>query len=200
MGNFYKNIRNFLLPLRNKIGLAISAFSKKERITFIIFASILFLSALILIEKVNQSFMVNIPAEGGTISEGIVGSPRFINPVLAYSPADNDLVALVYSGLMRKNSEGNLVPDLAEKYEESKDGLSYIFTLKDKIFFQDSKPITADDIIFTVDKVKDPIIKSPKKANWDAMAVLHEVAICTRVPVCACICVHGWRVMPMKPS
>ena len=170
MGNFYKNIRNFLLPLRNKIGLAISAFSKKERITFIIFASILFLSALILIEKVNQSFMVNIPAEGGTISEGIVGSPRFINPVLAYSPADNDLVALVYSGLMRKNSEGNLVPDLAEKYEESKDGLSYIFTLKDKIFFQDSKPITADDIIFTVDKVKDPIIKSPKKANWDGVS------------------------------
>ena len=171
MGNFYKNIRNFLLPLRNKIELAISAFSKKERVVFIVLSAILVLSAIVLIEKVNLSFMVNIPARGGTITEGSVGSPRFINPVLAYSPADNDLVSLVYSGLMRKTPDGNLIPDLAEKYEASKDGLSYTFTLKNKIFFQDGKPVTANDIVFTIEKIKDPIIKSPKKANWDGVTV-----------------------------
>ena len=107
--------------------------------------------------------MVNVPMDGGSITEGIVGTPRFINPVLAFSDADQDLVSLIYSGLMRKSINGTLIPDLAEKYEGSKDGLIYTFTLKNKIYFHDKKPITADDVIFTINKIKDPTIKSPKK-------------------------------------
>ena len=115
--------------------------------------------------------MVGIPAQGGSISEGIVGSPRFVNPVLASSDADRDLVSLIYSGLMRKNPDGILIPDLAEKYEISKDGLSYIFTLKDKIYFHDGKPVTAEDVVFTINEAKDPIIKSPHKGNWEGVNI-----------------------------
>ncbi len=115
--------------------------------------------------------MVNVAMKGGSISEGIVGTPRFINPVLAFSDADQDLVSLIYSGLMRKNTDGTLIPDLAEKYEASKDNLTYIFTLKDNIYFHDEKPVTSDDIIFTINKVKDPVIKSPKKGNWDSISI-----------------------------
>jgi len=171
MENSNNRIRNFILLSRNKIKAALSAFSKIERVVFLVFLGILALSTIVLLEKVNLSFMESVPAEGGNISEGIIGSPRFVNPVLAYSPVDNDLVSLVYSGLLRKDLDGNLVPDLAEKYEISKDGLNYTFTLKNKIFFQDGKPVTADDVVFTVDKVKDPIIKSPKKSNWDGVSV-----------------------------
>ena len=171
MGNFYKNISNFLLPLKNKIKLAISSFSKKERLVFLFFLFTLILSTIVLLESVNKSFMVNVPMSGGTLSEGIVGSPRFVNPILAYSPVDNDLVSIIYSGLMRKNTDGTLTPDLAEKYDISKDGLTYTFTLKNKIFFQDGKPLTADDVIFTINKIKDPIVKSPKKVNWDGVSV-----------------------------
>ena len=111
--------------------------------------------------------MVSIPDHGGSISEGIIGTPRFVNPVLANSPADLDLTALIYSGLMRRNEAGVLIPDLAESYEMSKDGLSYTFTLKNKILFHDSKPVTADDVIFTINKAKDGVIKSPHKVDWD---------------------------------
>lgn len=115
--------------------------------------------------------MVSVPLRGGSISIGIIGTPRFINPVLATSPVDQDLVAIIYSGLMRKNPDGTITPDLAEKYEMDKNGLVYTFTLKDKIFFQDGEAITADDIVFTVGKVKDSIIKSPRKVDWDGVAV-----------------------------
>ena len=51
----------------------------------------------------------------------------------------------------------------------SKDGLIYTFTLKDKIYFHDGKPVTADDVVFTVSEAKDPIIKSPRKVDWDGV-------------------------------
>lgn len=170
MENFYSRIRN-LLPSKNEIKKAISHFSKREYFIFLSFAVILFISTLIILENINKSFMVQVPMQGGFITEGVIGTPRFINPILAFSEADQDLVALIYSGLMRKNPDGTLFPDLAEKYEISKDGLTYTFTLRDKIYFHDDKPITVDDIIFTINKIKDPTIKSPEKGNWSGVSV-----------------------------
>jgi len=164
-------MRNFKLPKKNDIKQALSSFSKREYFVFIGLVLVLLVSTIVLLEKINKSFMVEIPMQGGSASEGILGSPRFINPVLAISDADNDLVSLVYSGLMRKDSQGNLIPDLAEKYEISNDKLSYTFILKDKLSFQDNTPVTVDDIIFTINEIKDPAIKSPIKANWDGVTV-----------------------------
>ena len=96
--------------------------------------------------------MVEVPAYGGTLTEGIIGTPRFINPVLASSDADRDLVALTHSGLLRPDNHGRLINDMAEKYEISEDGLVYTFTLKPNLFWQDGTPITGDDIIFTIEK------------------------------------------------
>ena len=170
MENFYTRIRNLLPPI-NEVKKAISHFSKREYFIFLGLVIILCISTLIILQNINKSFMVNVPMDGGSITEGIVGTPRFINPVLAFSDADQDLVSLIYSGLMRKSINGTLIPDLAEKYEGSKDGLIYTFTLKNKIYFHDKKPITADDVIFTINKIKDPTIKSPKKGNWDSISV-----------------------------
>ena len=86
--------------------------------------------------------MVSIPLRGGSISLGIIGVPRFINPVLASSDADLNLVSLIYSGLLRKDIDGNLVPDLALKYEVSENGLVYTFTLKDNLYFNNFREIS----------------------------------------------------------
>lgn len=171
MKNIFNIIRNFKLPSKNKIKEAIYSFSKTESIIFIILFLILIVSTFGILQKINKFFMVEIPAYGGSIEEGIVGSPRFVNPILAITEADNDLVSLVYSGLMRKDSDGNLIPDLAEEYEISEDGLSYTFKLKEKIYFHDEEEVTVDDIIFTINEIKNPIIKSPFKANWDGISI-----------------------------
>ena len=173
MEKFYSWIRQLKitgkLPKKDEINSIFAAFSKKERIVFVVLLITLLISTISILESLNKSLMVSVPLRGGSVSEGIIGTPRFINPVLANSPADQDLVSLIYSGLMRKNPDGTLTPDLAEKYDMSKDGLIYTFTLKDKIYFQDGKPVTADDVIFTVNKAKDSIIKSPHKVDWDGV-------------------------------
>ncbi|MDD5721551.1 MAG: ABC transporter substrate-binding protein [Candidatus Pacebacteria bacterium] len=174
MQNLYSRIRQLKvtgkLPKKDEINSIFNTFSKKERVVFIVLLFTFFISTIIILENINKSLMVSVPLHGGSISEGIIGTPRFINPVLANSPTDLDLVSLIYSGLMRKNQDGTLSPDLAEKYEMSNDGLTYKFTLKDKIYFQDGKPVTVDDIIFTINEIKDPIIKSPKKVDFDGVS------------------------------
>jgi peptide/nickel transport system substrate-binding protein len=174
MQNIYSRIRQLKLagklPKKDEINSVFGTFSKKERIVFVILLATFLISTLLILESINKSLMVSIPLRGGSISEGIIGTPRFVNPILANSPADLDLVSLIYSGLMRKNSDGTLSPDLAEKYEMSKDGLTYTFTLKNKIFFQDGEPVTVDDILFTINEIKDPIIKSSKKVDWDGVS------------------------------
>ena len=150
---------------------AYMSFSKNRLLIFLVFFGVALASLLIILYKVNNIFMVEIPKRGGEIREGVIGTPRFINPVLALSDADRDISALVYSGLMKANDNGDLIPDLAESYEVSKDGLSYIFYIKEKALFQDNEPVTADDVLFTINKVRDPLIKSPKKINWEGVAV-----------------------------
>ena len=56
--------------------------------------------------------------------EAVVGEPQYINPLLATTQPDKDLVALVFSGLTRLNAYGEPVPDLAEGWEISEDGLT----------------------------------------------------------------------------
>src|SRR3990167_7681053 len=147
MENFFSRVFS-LLPSKNEIKKAISHFSKREYFIFFGFVVIFFISTLIILQNINKSFMVKVALKGGSITEGIVGTPRFINPVLAFSDTDQGLVSLIYSGLMRKNTEGVLILDLALKYEMSKDGLIYTFTLRDDIYFHDEKPVTTDDIVF----------------------------------------------------
>ncbi|MBP6860434.1 MAG: peptide ABC transporter substrate-binding protein [Candidatus Pacebacteria bacterium] len=127
---------------------------------FVVFASLYALSG------VRDLVMVTVPSYGGSLTEGIVGSPRFVNPLLALSDADRDVTALVYAGLMRENSDGELIPAIAESYEVSPDGLTYTFTLRPGTTFSDGTPVTADDVAFTVEKAKDPALKSPEFANW----------------------------------
>ncbi|MEI6423018.1 MAG: ABC transporter substrate-binding protein [Lentisphaerota bacterium] len=164
-------MRNFKLPSKAQINLVFHSFSKKERTVFWGLLIILLLSTLLILESINKSFMVDVPLKDGSTSIGIVGVPRFINPILANSEADLGLISFIYSGLMRKSENGLLIPDLAQKYEKSENGLIYTFTLKDDLYFQDGEILTADDILFTINKVKDGIIASPQKIYWDGVNV-----------------------------
>jgi len=119
----------------------------------------------------EQRLLVAVPAEGGRLTEGAIGSPRFVNPLLAISDSDRDLTTLAYAGLMKEDGTGNLVPELAESYTESADGKTYTFVLRNGAKFSDGSNVTADDIVFTVEKAQDPALKSPEYANWSGVAV-----------------------------
>lgn len=143
----------------------IKKFSATERAIFIILIVIAIFTSLALAKNAVEIFMVDQPTEGGKLREGIIGLPRTINPVLAVTDADKDLSTLIYSGLM-KYSDGQLVPDLASSYKVSDDGLTYTFNLKEDLKFHDGEPLTTEDIAFTIQKIQDPALKSPKRSDW----------------------------------
>lgn len=160
-----------VIPTKEEILLVLKSFSMRER--YIIFAVALWCAASFFwaLDATNRLLSDDVPTTGGELVEGIVGTPRFVNPLLAISDADRDLTALVYSGLMKKNPDGSLSPDLAAGYEISPDGLSYTFTLKEDARFHDGTPVTADDVEFTVNRAKDPLLKSPRRASWEGVTV-----------------------------
>lgn len=144
-------------------------FSLFERVLAFVFAALLVYASFSIVLKLNGQFLVEVPADGGQIEEGMLGTPRFVNPVLATSDTDRDLSALMYSGLLRLNAAGELVPDLAESFTISEDGLTYYFKLRENTVFHDGTPVTTGDVIFTILKTQDPAIKSPKRPNWDGV-------------------------------
>ncbi|MEK9185039.1 MAG: hypothetical protein AAB866_02650 [Patescibacteria group bacterium] len=114
--------KEFKIPQEERLANAIGCFSATEKIIFGILATILAISAISLLWQINQNFLVSVPAEGGSFSEGIIGTPRFINPVIAISDAERDMTSLIYSGLLKANTDGILIPDLAKNYTISDDG------------------------------------------------------------------------------
>lgn len=161
--------KRFSLPYATFFEKTFRSFSPAEKVLCGLFVLLLVASVLGLLGKINGLFLVERPAFGGSLTEGIVGAPRFVNPLLSLSDADRDLTALIYSGLLKATAVGTLVPDLAERYELSADGLAYTFYLRDDARFHDNMPVTADDVVFTIQKAQDPGLKSPRRANWEGV-------------------------------
>lgn len=111
-----------------------------------------------------------VPQKGGTVSVGIVGRPLHINPILSASnPADQDLVRLLYAGLFRYNEHGEFTPDLAESYAVGDGGKTIEVTLKDHITWPDGKTLTADDVVFTIQTIQEPEVRSPLFPLWQGI-------------------------------
>lgn len=118
-----------------------------------------------------------VPTVGGTYVEGVAGTPYAINPLLsAYNDADKDLCALIFSGLTRFNSQGEVEPDLAQGWETSLDGLTYVFHLRTGVRWHDGAPFTADDVIFTIGLLQDPDYPGPPDIGnlWRTVRVEKE--------------------------
>lgn len=137
-----------------------------DKLVLTVLAGIFVITCLVGLRALERSFLVEVPAEGGTLIEGIVGAPRFVNPLLALTDADRDVAALTYAGLMGIGPDGALVPVLAESYTVSEDGTIYTFILRENAEFSDGTSVTSEDVVFTVEKAQDPGLKSPEYANW----------------------------------
>jgi len=151
-------------------------FGEKEKVAFCVLFLLAFCSFIFLIQGFYFRQTEIKPARGGIYIEGVnrqLGQPEFINPVLTSSnDADNDLVELIFSGLMKYNANGEIVPDLAKEYPQIKEGGKiYDFYLRENIYWHDDQPFSVDDIIFTIETIKNPDFKSPSQAIWFSVEV-----------------------------
>ncbi len=151
------NLSKKILPSFSQLKLLPRFLSKKEKRVI----KILLLMIVICLVLLGGDFYFRhiqiVPAAGGTYMEGLVGVPNYINPILAsYNDVDRDLASLIFNGLLRVSSEGVLENDLAESFQISPDRKIYTFKIRDVVFWHDGKPLTVDDVIFTVTCIQDP--------------------------------------------
>ncbi len=119
-----------------------------------------------------RHFTKPAPDYGGSLTEGLIGAPKHLNPLLAQSnDADKDLSSLIYSGLVKYDDRGKIENDLAESYQVSDDGLTYTFKLRDNLKWHDGQSLTASDIIFTVLTAQNADYGSAQRISWQGVDV-----------------------------
>lgn len=159
-----KNKKTYLLKLTQ-------TFSLRQWVFFYLSILIVFFATLFIIYSSVKKNLYEVPLAGGTHTEGVVGAVRFLNPVIAVSDTDKEITDVVFRGLFRKNTLGDIVPALAESYDVSEDGLTYTITLKEGLIFHNNKPLTSDDIVYTIKQIQDPTVTSPKRVAWQGVTV-----------------------------
>jgi ABC-type transport system substrate-binding protein len=138
-----------------------------ERKYFLVLVILAFVSATYLAVDFYIKNTKESPAYGGSYTEGVVGQPRFINPIYGETnDIDRTLIGLIYSGLMTYDKNGKIINDLVKSYQISDNGKTYVFQLKDNLYWQDGMPLTADDVIYTIKTIQNSDYKSPLRANW----------------------------------
>jgi peptide/nickel transport system substrate-binding protein len=148
---------------------------KKIRLQLIIIlVTAVIVGVLLIVQKPISDTLLTAPSSGGVYTEALVGEFGRLNPILdMHNQADHDIDQLIFSGLVKYDSGGLPVPDLAETWGISKDGTIYNFALRKGLVWQDGDPVTVDDIIFTVELFRDPspLIPDDLRAFWTEIAV-----------------------------
>ena len=140
--------------------------NKKEKVSFFVFLISAILSAFFLLVTFYLENTEIVPAAGGHFIEGVIGQPIAINPIYPSCDVDRDITELIFSGLMKYNEKGEIVFDLARDYTPSEDGKTVEVFLKENVLWHDGEPLTAEDIVFTIETIQDPDSRSPLMANW----------------------------------
>ncbi len=158
-------------PTKKQWAQFFKVLNKKEKIAFLSFLLLFLVSFFALTVNIYYANTTTVSVKGGAHIEGVIGQPRFINPIYANSDADRDLTQLIFSGLVKYDKDLNIIADLAESFDISEGGRSYTFKLKENLQWEDEMPITANDVIFTIQTIQNPKYKSPFQANWIGVTV-----------------------------
>ncbi|MEM6997926.1 MAG: peptide ABC transporter substrate-binding protein [Patescibacteria group bacterium] len=111
------------------------------------------------------------PSEGGTYVEGVVGPLTNLNPIYATTPADQAVSRLLFSSLFKYDVDNNLVGDLAESITSDEGASSFTVKLRENLAWHDGSPLDADDILFTVQTIKEPKARSALRGSWQDIEV-----------------------------
>lgn len=141
--------------------------STKEKLSLVVCLAAALVSGWTLATHAYFSSTKAIAAYGGTYQEGVIGTPRFLNPLYSDSyDVDRDITQLLFSSLLKYGQDGSIVNDIASDYTVSDDGKTYEFFLRNNALWSDGERLTADDVIYTVQIIQDPDYKSPLRARW----------------------------------
>jgi peptide/nickel transport system substrate-binding protein len=140
--------------------------------TFFAVVGILVVGGLLAQLSLTRQAVV-VPVRGGIYVEGMVGTPQYLNPLLATTDLDRVVSTLLFDGLSTLQSDGSVVPALAEEWEIAASGTVYTCTLRSGARWHDGTPVTSADVLFTLELVRSPDIPDPNqlKELWSRVQV-----------------------------
>ncbi|MDR3112782.1 MAG: peptide-binding protein [Endomicrobium sp.] len=124
--------------------------------------------------KDNTVLEVNIadgetPVYGDAYIAASISDASYLNPLLASDSASGFPNAKIFNGLVKYDKDLNLIGDLAEKFEVSKDGLEIIFYLRKNVKWHDGVPFSAADVKFTYEALINPQTRTPYSSYFSSV-------------------------------
>lgn len=105
-------------------------------------------------------------ADGGTYAEGVVGPLETINPLFAATSAERSASKLIFSGLLSYDPSNKLRGEIADTWRVENGGLKYVVDLRQNVMWHDGVEVTADDVVFTINRIKNPDVRSRLYEDW----------------------------------
>src|SRR5512140_414741 len=118
--------------------------------------------------------------DGGSLSYGEYGRPATLDPITSNEMISLRITELIFNGLVGINEKQEIVPELAEKWEASKDGRNYTFFLRKDVTWhpkegEEPKPFTADDVVFTYKIMMHPKTITPLKVRYEFIDSVEKI-------------------------
>lgn len=115
------------------------------------------------------------PQMGGTLNVGMLVEPPALDPFHQAADVRIHVSVLMYQGLFYEAADGEAIPLLAESYEVSEDGLTYTFRLREGVTFHTGGAMTAEDVAYSYNYIRDPENGSPGARDFAIIASVETV-------------------------
>lgn len=117
----------------------------------------------------QRDYQTEAQATGGTYAEATYGEIQTLNPLYAVTRSEKAVQKLVFSSLYRYDATGRLQADLATNISIAKDNKTFNVTLRSDVKWHDGQPLTAKDVVFTVNLMKNPEARSELESTFRAV-------------------------------
>lgn len=123
------------------------------------------------VRGLDKYYLEAQPTDGGVYREGVLGSFTNASPLFAVTNVDVAVSKLVFSGLFKIAPSGDLEPDVATNYSVDEKGLTYTVGIRTDVLWHDGQKLSADDVVFTYDTIKNSDVNSPLNSSWQDVRV-----------------------------
>ena len=135
-------------------------------VEWVLLVVVVFLFAIVQNIWYTESYGTESFGDGGDYTEAVLGDINSMNPLYASTSAERTLGKLLFANLVSPDMTGSSRGDLAKTVRMNDEGTVWTLTLRDNLRWSDGEPITADDIIYTIDLIRDPTARTTMAVDF----------------------------------
>ena len=136
---------------------------------------------MLIIGALNAVTAQDTPKQGGSITIAISQDlDQSLDPHTATSAGKREIFFNIFEGLVKADPDGNFLPALAESYEISEDAKTYTFKLREGVLFHNGSKLTAEDVVYTLDRCRGAETGTPLLAAYasiESVTALDEMTV-----------------------